>query len=249
MKKKLLVASLLALAGSGAMGQSAFEGFYGQIGTGYEGNQYSGLNATGTQSGYPTESWTAGNQNANGLPAVVGLGFNAAVAPSWLLGIGADYSFLKTKTSDYNPTGASATVTGQSLNRMNVETSNRLNIFLSPGYVIDKNKLAYIKAGYSAVRVAQTMPISETPGVGQAPINTAWSGTPSSTVGGYILGLGYKQIVSNGLYGFAEGNYMSYGAANLSATGTTAGVNRGYVLSNSPKLNTMQFLVGVGYKF
>jgi opacity protein-like surface antigen len=247
MKKKLLVASLLALAGTGVMAQSAFQGFYGQLGTGYEGNTFSSLNSTGTLAGQPNETWAAGNQNANGLPLVVGLGFNVAVSPSWLLGLGADYSALKQKSSNYNTTGADANTRGQTLNGSNLETSNRFNIFLSPGYVINKDKLAYLKAGYSSVTIAQTMPNQ----VGPAPFtNLGWSSAnPTSTASGYILGLGYKQIISNGLYGFVEGNYMSYGSTNFSATGTTVNVNRGYTLSNSPNLKTMQLLVGVGYKF
>jgi hypothetical protein len=40
MKKKLLVASLLAFAGTGVMAQSAFQGFYGQVGVGYESNSF-----------------------------------------------------------------------------------------------------------------------------------------------------------------------------------------------------------------
>jgi hypothetical protein len=249
MKKKLLVASLLALAGTGVMAQSAFQGFYGQVGTGYEGNSFSSLNSTGTQAGFATETWSSGDQNANGLPAVVGLGFNAAVAPSWLLGLGVDYSLLKTKTSDYGRVGASpATAVGTTLTGSSLETSNRLNIFLSPGYVIDKDKLAYFKAGYSSVQVTQVTGNGVTVNGAVQPALT-WSSNPSTTVSGYIVGLGYKQMITKGLYGFVEGNYMSYGAANLSATGTSAGRNLGYTLSNSPKLTTMQLLAGVGYKF
>ncbi|AWW47547.1 hypothetical protein DPM17_02120 [Polynucleobacter paneuropaeus] len=249
MKKKLFVAFLSALAGTGVMAQSAFEGFYGQLGTGYEGNQFSSLNSTtgDQQPGRTPVTWSPGNQKANGLPLVVGLGFNVAVAPSWLLGLGADYSALNLKSGNYNSLDVSANTNGQTLNGSNLETSNRFNVFLSPGYVIDKDKLAYFKAGYSLVTIKQTMPNQ----VGPAPFtNLGWSASnPSSTASGYILGLGYKQIISNGLYGFVEGNYMSYGSTNFSVTGTTVGVNNGYQLSNSPKLNTMQFLVGVGYKF
>ena len=182
------------------------------------------------------------------MPLVVGLGFNAAVSKSWLLGLGVDYSILKTKTSDYPITGVNGDNVGVTVNGFSLETSNRLNIFLSPGYVIDKDKLAYFKAGYSSVQVKQTIGNSVTNN-GGAPAAVGWSGNPSSTVGGYILGLGYKQMISKGLYGFVEGNYMSYGSANLSATGTTADRNLGYTLSSSPKLTTMQLLAGVGYKF
>jgi hypothetical protein len=51
-------------------------------------------------------------------------------------------------------------------------------------------------------------------------------------------------MVTSGLYGFAEANYMSYSKTTFSAT--TSGP---YTISNSPTLNTYQALVGVGYKF
>ena len=247
MKKKLLVASLLALAGTGAMAQSAFEGFYGQVGTGFENNGFSGLNSTGTAVGQPTDTWAAGSQNANGVPIVAGLGFNFAVAPSWLLGLGVDYSFLNQKSSNYNSTGANANTNGQTLNGSNLEASNRINVFLAPGYVIDKDKLAYFKVGYSSITIRQSMPNQ----AGPAPFqNLGWTSTnPSSTASGYILGLGYKQMITKGIYGFAEGNYMNYSSTNISSVGNTPGVNNGYNLSNSPRLSTMQLLVGVGYKF
>ena len=246
MKKKLLVASLLALAGTGAMAQSAFEGFYGQVGTGYENNEFSALNQTGSQVGQANDTWRAGNQNANGVPIVVGLGFNLAVAPSWLLGLGVDYSLLNQKSSTYNSAGTGV-ITGQTLNGSSMEASKRMNIFLSPGYVIDKDKLAYFKAGYSSVSIAQGMPNQ----AGPAPFTQlGWSSTnPSSTASGYILGLGYKQMITKGIYGFVEGNYMNYSSTKTSAVGTTANVNNGYTVSTSPKLTTMQLLVGVGYKF
>jgi len=247
MKKKLLVASLLALAGTGAMAQSAFEGFYGQVGTGYENNEFSGLNSTGTAPGTPTDAWAAGNQNANGVPIVAGLGFNLAVAPSWLLGLGVDYSFLNQKSSNYNSTGANAAANGATLNGSNLEASNRINVFLAPGYVIDKDKLAYFKVGYSSVTIKQTMPNQ----AGPAPFtNLRWNTTnPSSTASGYILGLGYKQMITTGIYGFAEGNYMNYSSTNISSVGGAVGQAANYNLSNSPRLSTMQLLVGVGYKF
>ena len=54
---------------------------------------------------------------------------------------------------------------------------------------------------------------------------------------GYSLGLGYKQIIEGGLYGFAEANYASYGSKTLIDT------------NGNLKPTTMNFLVGVGYKF
>ena len=70
-------------------------------------------------------------------------------------------------------------------------------------------------------------------------------GTQSKTVSGYVLGLGYKQIIAGGLYGYAEGNYMSYAKPSFSIASTALGST----FSSNPSFNSYQLLVGVGYKF
>ena len=246
MKIKLLVAVATAVLASSAMAQSAFQGFYGQLGTGYESDRYSNLNMTGKLVGSPNENYTVSNQNTAAVPLVAGLGYNIAATQQWLMGIGVDYSAISSSTSTYtatNPAGNNGA--GVTFNNMKLQTSKRYNIFLTPGYVIDKDKLAYFKAGYSSVSIQQTYPSSYTAsGVSTA---TTWSaGSPSSTVGGYILGLGYKQMIANGFYGFAEANYMSYSKASFSSS---IRGGDGYTMTSSPSLQTMQLLVGVGYKF
>ena len=83
------------------MAQSAFQGFYGQLGTGYESNSLSSLNSNATvtpvvpnafATTFPTV--TTGNQTASGMPLVAGVGYNYAISNSWLIGIGGDYSFV-----------------------------------------------------------------------------------------------------------------------------------------------------------
>lgn len=235
MKIKLLVAAAATLVASSAMAQSAFEGFYGQIATGYESNSASSLNGTGIFPGNANDTWNAGNQQFGGAPLVIGLGYNLTVAPKWVVGLGVDYSAISQKSSSYSstsPTQPGATITGQTL-----QASNRFNIFVTPGYEIDKDKLAYFKAGYSSISEKYTPP-------GSTSANPN-SGSSSSTVGGYVVGLGYKQIITDGFYGFAEGNYMSYSKPTLS---TGFGTN-GYKINTSPSINSYQLLVGVGYKF
>jgi len=243
MKIKLLVAAAATVVASSAMAQSAFQGFYGQIGTGYESNSFGSTNSTGTQPGTTTDNWNAGSQNANGVPLVIGLGYNYSVAPKWLLGVGVDYSALSQETSTYNQTlstSANAYISGSKL-----QVSNRINIFVTPGYEIDKDKLVYLKAGYSMATIKNTNPTSftltsdtsqNTPSLGL--------GTQSKTVGGYVIGLGYKQMITGGFYGFAEASYMSYSKPSFVATNSSA-----YTLSSNPSLNSYQALVGVGYKF
>jgi len=239
MKIKLLVAAAATAMASSAMAQSAFQGFYGQSATGYENNSVSSLNITASEPGAGSETWNTSNQSFGGAPLVIGLGYNFSIAPKWLLGIGVDYSALSQKSSSFSTTIPAAD--GGTLGGQTLEASNRYNIFVTPGYAIDKDKLVYLKAGYSGVTVKANSPSSfvDTDGVA----TSIASSSQSKTLSGYVIGLGYKQIITGGFYGFAEANYMSYSKSTYSGTtdGTTTSAN--------PSMNSYQALVGVGYKF
>jgi len=237
MKIKLLVAAAATVVASSAMAQSAFEGFYGQLGTGYESNSLTNLGSSysyvnGNVSG--TGSNTASNQNANGMPLVIGLGYNFKLTNTWLLGVGADYSALNQETSTYKSRDVDGSLNGPG----KIKVSNRYNIFLTPGYAIDKNKLIYAKAGYSA----QTLEYSA------GAFETTPSLNKSNNANGYVLGLGYKQMITGGLYGFAEGNYMSYGKTNMGMSWTETTGTRVTTTANAGS-SAYTLLVGVGYKF
>jgi hypothetical protein len=243
MKIKLFVAAAATVVASSAMAQSAFEGFYGQLGTGYESN--STTNGAYTTNN-PNQTWGASNQNFSGAPIVLGAGYNYSFAPKWLIGLGADYSFLPQTSSTYNatsPNGSTNGATSGALTGASYKVSNRYNIFLTPGYEIDKGKLVYLKAGYSSVSLTNNNPTRYVDN-GDASQNAAISaGTQSKTLNGYILGLGYKQMVTSNIYGFAEGNYMSYSKANFSTK------SAGTTFTTNPGLSSYTLLVGLGYKF
>ena len=211
--KKL--ASLLALAGvtmlssSLVNAQSAFEGAYGQIGVGYESvtPSFSGGSVHG-------RSYSASGSNADSFVGTATIGYSFAVTPSFLLGIGAEYSPFAGSTANYTLTVPGV---GSATSQYNKE--NSYNVFISPGLVIDKDKLAYAKIGYTGATVKS-------------------DGDSNTNLNGYSLGLGYKQIISGGLYGFGEVNYASYGNTNVSAP-----------FSGTFSANSMNALLGIGYKF
>ena len=236
--KKLLFVITAALLSASASAQSTFEGFYGQVATGYESNQFGNTSSRDTAG----DIWNSGSQNANGVPLVLGLSYNYSIAPKWLVGLGIDYSALSQETSIYNSTRAPEILSGSEL-----QTSNRFNIFVTPGYEIDKDKLVYLKAGYSMVDVKQTNPnyyTSNTPGIGNNTVSYVSGDSQSKTVGGFVVGLGYKQMITSGFYGFAEASYMNYSKPSFSATTTAQ-----YTTNTSPSLSIYQALVGIGYKF
>lgn len=231
MKKKLLVASLLAMAGTGAMAQSKLEGFYAQAGIGYEAVSpslsFGNLNVTNNGAPVASLPFSSSVSNANSFAGTVTAGYNFAVTKEFLLGIGAEYSPIAGTKANYSGSNAAiGTYTGQ------YNKENSYNIFISPAAVIGPDAIAYAKVGFTG-----------------ASFKSQVSGGNSSTdnLTGYSLGLGYKQIISGGLYGFGEVNYASYS----SKTNTDSASIGTYAVSQTAtfKASATNFLVGVGYKF
>jgi opacity protein-like surface antigen len=236
MKIKLLVAAAATVVASSAMAQSAFEGFYGQLGVGYENNSLSSRTLNVTPRPGEPDSGTAGanvsapTSSGGGFAGVIGLGYNVSVAPSFLVGIGADYSPTSTTTSTQFLVTCSPQSDCDGTN--NYKVNNRYSVYLTPGYEVDKDKLVYLKAGYSGENVTWQ------------PQGTAASvGSQSKTASGYVVGLGYKQLIDKNIYVFGEGNYYSYSSNNVSTTSGSQTVTQAQTPS------AYQFLVGVGYKF
>lgn len=270
MKIKILVGIFVSLLACSAAAQSSFAGFYGQISTGYEGNRLS--NITGSSVEIPSDGMdvnsSAPSQNFGNAPLVIGLGYYWQAQSSWLIGVGVDYSALSQTSSSWqsNVTNAPGNNlipagTTMSANGANVQLSNRYNFFISPGYAIDKDKLVYFKAGYSQLKAQEKRSTSVAVGINgrsrTIPTTTAGT-TDSETVGGYLIGLGYKQIISDGLYGFIEANYMgynnlkdSYSSNGNSASKTSEGFSNSSVtnITGKSSLNSYQILVGLGYAF
>jgi outer membrane immunogenic protein len=225
MKKLLVAAAVAGLVGT-ANAQNAFEGFYGQLGIGYENNSVKFSN--GAVNGNPDAASDANKSYSGGsFSGAIGLGYGFAIDKNWLLTVGADYSPLTSNTSTTtfnNDDGTSDT--------LKFSVSNRYNVFIAPGYVIDNNKLVYAKAGYSAQSVKMKASVGD------------YFNNPSKNLSGYVLGLGYKQLIDKNIYFFGEGNYMNYSSANASGTSADA---RTVTYGNSA--TAYQFLVGVGYKF
>ena len=233
---KLLIVAFVGFAQS-VVAQSAFQGFYGQISTGYENNSATNTGLTMTDPATPSDtfSFPGGNNPTKGsMPLVIGLGYNYAVTPEFLLGLGVDYSLLQTTIGNANINPSVQPNTGTTY-----KVSNRLNLFITPGYAIDKDRLVYAKAGYSTQRL-QTSYWDNVNG------ECSGNSTGSGNVNGYILGAGYKQIIAGGFYGFGEANYYKYGNASF---GNASLCDTTLITNFKPSTSAYNFLVGVGYKF
>jgi len=258
--------AVVGLTAFNAQAQSAFAGFYGQLSTGYESNQLGSLSGTGTVT--PNQGTdvirSAPSQTFGGAPLVLGAGYYWQASEKWLIGVGADYSALSQTSSLMsvsvtNVPGNNSVNSGESVkgNGSSLQLTNRLNIFITPGYVIDRDKLFYVKAGYSQVTAQYNQPTSLTRTANGVSTTTAASGGSQSTnQGGYLLGIGYKQVISSGLYGFVEGNYMGYTAPSYSysayspaAASLSRSASTRTVTTSFASLNSFQALIGLGYAF
>ncbi len=220
-----LLSSFFILGGVGA--QSAFQGFYGQLATGYENNSVANTSLTmNNNSNFP-----GGNNPSKGsMPLIFGAGYNFGINNQYLIGIGVDYSFFETNIGN-------SWINGPNSGEVNYKVSNRFNLFLAPGYAITRESLVYAKAGYSM----QTIKAEYTNGADTA----NGSSMGSSNSNGYVLGLGYKQMVQKSFYLFTEANYYNYAKTTLNST-----LRDTTVITNfSPTASAYNFLIGVGYKF
>ena len=220
MKKKLLVASLLSIAAASAMAQSKFEGFYGQVGIGYE--SVAPSTSTSLVVGGVGIPSSINLNNTNSFAGTATLGYTFAINPQFTLGLGAEYSPIEGQKQNINYNILGTNIPAGSYNK-----KNSYNIFLSPGLVVGNDGLAYAKVGFTGM--------------------SADTGGDTTNYTGYSVGLGYKQIISGGFYGFGEVNYASYGNQTYNQSGNIAGYPARISITSSA--NVTNVLVGVGYKF
>ena len=194
--------------------------------------------------GYPasiSQSASASNvNNVNTGIANIAAGYNFGINESYILGIAATYypgaSSSATGQLSVAPTSMPNSMGGPTIPVPGASTTatynvkNLYSIVFTPGYVIDKDRLAYLKLGYSGSTIGLSGP------------TLAYQTT---NLTGYTVGLGYKQMFTESLYAFGEINYASYGTKNISATLTNGTVLNGMTISG----NGSDVLVGVGYRF
>ena len=232
MKTVKISALFLAMAGvfaTSANAQTAntnpWEGFYAEAAVGYGQFNPTITNAS-LYSNRARRSSPVTTQQDNLSSGInkVGLGYTFGLTDKYTLGLAASYSI-----------GASSAANGSfyatnfgSGTWFKYQLKDVWSVTLNPGYVIDKDKLAYAKVGMTG----NTMGING---------GTANYQTVNFT--GYVLGLGYKQMVTKSIYLLGEVNY-----AGITSKTATIQTSSG-PLSGNVGGSGVDVLVGVGYKF
>ncbi|MBU3615866.1 outer membrane protein [Polynucleobacter sp. JS-Polo-80-F4] len=229
-KFRYIAALLLSLFSFNADADSQLNpwvGAYGQIGLlGYA--SYIPKSASGTTSiGNNTLPNTATANHANGPAANIGLGYNFGITENYILGIGA--SLYPGHSRSVGSTLVTNTPYGPSVKYGTYDVSNIFSFSLLPGYVINKSHLVYAKIGYAGSTLNASSP--DYP-------------QQSTRVNGTVYGLGYKQLITESIYFFGEGNY----AVNR-AKAVTVVTDSGAIVKSTADATGYDFIFGVGYHF
>jgi len=252
-KLSLAVGAAVALAISSASAQSQFEGYYGQVGAGYSSlkSSVSSSTLTAAQSGSTPYGMNSSSSSAGGANGSFSGGYTWILAPKFTVGLGVDYQPIAGHSASgslSNSTGlatsapipfacqvcapATRPVTPSTLTSTSQQT-NAYALYIAPGYVIDDESLVYGKLGYAGTQIKTTL---------------SGGSAQSANYKGYLVGIGYKRIISGGLYGFVESNYTAYGNQTQNASGNLGSVTT-YNISTTNKVSSYNTMVGVGYKF
>lgn len=220
--KSVFVAAVAAslLLSSTVFAQSKnFEGFAAEFSTGSQKNSLS--NGAGL---LKANNASAGVSIANGskstTPAIIGLSYGFKMTDKIVTTVGLDYNLMSSSIAA-PCVGCAPAVT------ITEKISQRANIYVAPGYQLSSSSLAYVKLGYGQ----NSMSVTTTD-------NASITGGPSKN--GWLAGIGYKQFLTNQVYGFAEYSQTQNSSGRFSAD---------TVYWNSGNLKGESFLVGVGYKF
>jgi outer membrane immunogenic protein len=229
MRKLLLLVPLLSWAGASASAQSAFKGFYATAALGMDTFSPAADDATLKVRNGPfagTYPQTTTYPRAFDLSGTLSVGSLSAITSKFLLGIGVEYEAIGAGTDSVKSVGAKGNVSYSTYRQ-----KSHYNIFLSPAYALREDKLVYGKIGYSN-------------STSDADFDGAES--PEHIAEGAILGAGYRQIVSGGLFFFGEANYFHYLPTNYSVTTLT---RDGVLYTSDSKISSKGFstLVGIGY--
>lgn len=214
------LASLILGLGNAAQAHASanFDGFFADFGFGYR-DVNSSTSASLSVNGTPISSTLSSGQPTN-ISNVFTLGYNFPIDSTFKLGIGANISPASGQSQQIQLRTQNQVVT-----LLGIKPLYSYGFFLAPSLVIGDG-LAYLKLG------AQTQ------------VNNS---NTSPNFNGYLLGIGYKQLLTQSVYLFCEADYVSYPAQMYSRAITASGRSINSWVTTKPQGS--RYLIGLGYQF
>jgi outer membrane immunogenic protein len=215
----LAITSVMTGAVMAQSSSSAWEGLNASASLGY--GQFTPKMGNGTYAGaYPL---TATASDLNTPLANLSLGYDFGLGNNFTLGLGGVYYLGASGAAN-----GSFSVLGNAV-PIRYQVKNNYSFYVAPGYAIDKDRMVYAKVGYAA----------STLGVDGLALEYA-----NLNLGGYNLGLGYKQMISKSFYVVGEANYVNLSSKTANLKDVT-----GAPISVPVGGSGMNFLLGIGYRF
>ncbi|MCE7529339.1 hypothetical protein LZT22_05485 [Polynucleobacter sp. IMCC 29146] len=226
--KSFMILVVIGVSSNG-FAQSRFEDSFTQMGVGYEVLKFSFTGGTITEPPLQGVPYTASAPNSNNLTFSAATGYSFLLHPNFLLGFGAEYNLVDSKSSTYTITvpggsGSDQFKQGSATNWVSAIKNQDYSVYVAPGYPIGLDKLVFAKLGYASTRMYS-------------------GGGDYDMVRGPLVGLGYKQVIADFdwiikgyIYGFGEANYIKYsnvytsgGTGSYSATAANVRVGLGFL--------------------
>jgi hypothetical protein len=203
---------------SQAQNSTYFDGFFADVGFGYRDANVTASSSLSLNGRTIPSTITAGKPS-NTVSAFT-VGYNFPVSSGYVLGLGANISPASGQAQP-----AQIQALNQTIPISGVKPLYNYGFFLSPGIMIGDG-LTYLKAGT------------------QTQVNNSNS---SPNYYGYLIGLGYKQLIYPSVYIFGEADYASYNAQTTSKNVTASG--RSINASVTTKPQGSRYVLGLGYQF
>lgn len=220
--------TVFCMASQAQTKENAWQGAYGQLGLLGYASYIPGTSSGTTSIGRVQLPTTFSANNLNGYAANISVGYNFIIDGPYLLGIGATLFPGTSRSATTSATNMAGTVNGE------YNLSNLYSIYLIPAYAIDSEKLLYAKIGYAGATLKTS-----------ASGNRAGNFSQVSTdTNGIVFGLGYKQIVMDSVYLFAEANYAINNDKSASLV-----TDDGLIVNSTAKATGFDLMFGVGYRF
>ena len=221
----LSIGSRAAHAQTDVPEQRSFKGPYVQVQTGYQYNRIASSSPSISSGGSVYEGSTTGSTSAKAALLSVNGGYAFRLSPRWRLLTGVEHQFIDDKTHSVTSNFAGQGGNGQV--PYYYQVSDETNVFLAPGYLLSRDKLVFLKAGYSFEALS---------------LNAVDSKAKNSS--GYVVGAGYKQMITNRFYVTTEAHYSAYG--KISPAGTYG--SNGTLTGTTGTFGTINVIAGVGFK-
>lgn len=228
-----------------------FQGLYTEVSLGYQKQTLQipdvSLSVFPVYTNTGATNFSYADQSISSTPLIVGFGYNYGMGNNVLIGFGLDFSLLSSAkrsfSGSYVTTFSNGTSVSGTLSNTSIKSKGDLDVYVAPGYLLDEHKLIYLKFGYMNTSLEYNQ------GADTNSVTGVYKGFSSSLiVSGYLLGMGYKELLTPNIYLFVEGDYTS--SVNLTFSGIVTGPGGNTaLLSPTIKMNGYRGLIGAGYKF